>query len=153
MQKMVAMLIAVASLAACDRVPGTQEWRVRRDVSKALIDPASARIEITHKAGSTICGTVNGKNRMGAYAGSTPFIWEEILGTHIYDEPDMSDVRSMGYGSETERMEHANKIGDGCFFAEKWAKQCAGSVHIDEQLCKLWQAGDMATLSSIAKGY
>jgi hypothetical protein len=153
MRKIIGIVLAVVSLTACDRVPGTPEWRMRREVSKMLIDPSSARIEITHRSGSSVCGTVNGKNRMGAYAGGTPFIWDPTLGTRIYDEPDMSDVRGMSYGSETEHLEHANKIGEGCYFAEKWAQQCAGAVHIDEQLCKLWKAGDMATLSAIAKGY
>lgn len=138
-------------LSGCERIPGT----MKHEVASHLIDPTSAKIEVTHKTSDLTCGLVNGKNRMGAYAGATPFIWTKSIGlSEIYDEPDMSDYRSMRYGgSDTEHQEAAMKITTGCAFVEKWEQQCASSIHYDKDLCRLWKAGDMQALSAMADDY
>ena len=77
------LLIGVPALLS-GYIPGTSYWdkRVIKDrVAAMLIDPASAQFRDvrTPRAGligpATVCGEVNGKNRMGAYAGFTRFYW------------------------------------------------------------------------------
>lgn len=51
------------------------EERVRKAMEQYLIDPFSAKyINLRAGRNGTICGTVNAKNRFGAYVGAKPFV-------------------------------------------------------------------------------
>ncbi len=88
----VVFVLALACLGAAYFVgvlPGTDAYRVRRAkalASAALVDPSSAQfrnvklsdldksVNVNHR---WVCGEINGRNRMGAYAGFTPFYVDE----------------------------------------------------------------------------
>lgn len=64
--------IAVLLLAACQS--GTPDLEAAQEAAAYdLIDPDSAKFREVRKVGNTVCGEVNGKNRMGAFAGFSPF--------------------------------------------------------------------------------
>lgn len=71
--------------------PANYEALVRAKLSRSLLDPYSAvfeftgpprksyttsdyRISFPETFGWAVCGTLNAKNRMGAYTGATPFL-------------------------------------------------------------------------------
>lgn len=69
-----AIAIALALLAGCDM----QARAVQEQVRESLVDPDSARFgDIVVVSKQLAYGTVNAKNRMGGYAGQSPFLlWE-----------------------------------------------------------------------------
>jgi hypothetical protein len=81
----IGVLIAVIGVAFfLGFVPGTAPWQdriARNDIAQMLVDPGSAEFRSVRaskgKVGdqSGVCGEVNGKNRMGAYAGYAAFFW------------------------------------------------------------------------------
>ncbi len=50
-------------------------------VADTMIDPWSAQFRNVRLSGSSYCGEVNAKNRMGAYTGFSPFL------VFMHDEP------------------------------------------------------------------
>lgn len=78
------LLVAAALLAGCQWIPGAKAHTIReaeRAVAYQLTDSGSAQFRderVTAFAGAhpIVCGEVNGKNRLGAYAGFTPFAYE-----------------------------------------------------------------------------
>jgi len=83
----------------CDRVPGTEAYAIReaeRRVSAQLIDPESAMFSDVVAYGAQherVCGMVNGRNRMGGYAGPVRFVSAPSL-TVI--EPSGNDAEDYG---------------------------------------------------------
>ena len=80
-----ALALIGAAAGALGYIPGTVFWdtRIVKDrVAQLMIDPASAQFRDVHTSrfsgnGSTsLCGEVNAKNRMGAYAGFNRFFWQ-----------------------------------------------------------------------------
>lgn len=72
-----------------DRAVSTREQaRVKAHFDKELFDGPSARWQFDGvKGGSLICGTVNAKNRLGAYVGWNGFIYDLKDGTgSIFDD-------------------------------------------------------------------
>jgi hypothetical protein len=88
----------VAPLAACDRIPGTDAYQIReaeKSAADQLIDPTSAQFRNVVVQGITVCGEINGKNRMGAYAGFTRFMSTKGVSQAILDpEADPNDAAS-----------------------------------------------------------
>ena len=77
--------LAVAGLlllggGGCEQVPGTEAFATRAAEARAaalLIDPASAQFTEVRTFGrqnERVCGMINGRNRMGAYAGASRFV-------------------------------------------------------------------------------
>jgi hypothetical protein len=102
-----AVVAALAAIAAIGIWWRGQARREAIEVVRAdLFDPESARF--TDVAAHTIdgvvhvCGTVNGKNRLGAYVGRTRFI---AMGTYVLMEND-GVARS--------------------FFEDRWQRECPG---------------------------
>lgn len=66
--------------SGCDRIPGTEAYAIREAesrVSAQLIDPDSAMFSDVVAYGAQherVCGLVNGRNRMGGYAGPVRFV-------------------------------------------------------------------------------
>ncbi len=68
-----------------ENVPAlTEEGRhfakAKEAISGGLFDPYSARFENLKIQGKFVCGYVNAKNRMGAYAGRVPFTYNMETG-------------------------------------------------------------------------
>jgi hypothetical protein len=82
-----ALAAGALALAGCEFIPGTDAHRQRRGeqaAAAALIDPSSALFRNVAARGNSVCGEVNGKNRMGAYVGFTRFVvdtndWSALL--------------------------------------------------------------------------
>lgn len=75
------MVAVLACLVGCDRIPGTPLYKQgigTAAVAVDMIDPDAAKFRnvrlVTRNGFESVCGEVNGKNRMGAYAGFRPFI-------------------------------------------------------------------------------
>ncbi len=88
-------------ISGCDRIPGTKAFAIReaeRRVSAQLIDPQSAVFSevITYGAQhERVCGMVNGRNRMGGYAGPVRFV--STLSLTVI-EPNVSDAEDYSAG-------------------------------------------------------
>ena len=89
MKRLIGLLLL---LTGCQFIPGTKAHEIRRaeeTVSYGLNDPSSAEFRNERVVGPVgkgyVCGEVNAKNRMGAYAGFRPFAyrsttrWVDIL--------------------------------------------------------------------------
>lgn len=92
------LLLSALSLAGCHLVPGTDAAKmkqVKEQVAAQLVDPDSAkfrnvemRVAASDKGGTfeLVCGEVNGRNKLGAYAGFRRFA-AEIEAGNIYIDP------------------------------------------------------------------
>ena len=67
----VLVVALLASLSACN------DSKAETAVKDLLIDPESAQFSDVVTNGSTTCGFVNSKNRMGGYVGRTAFLYED----------------------------------------------------------------------------
>lgn len=74
------LMWAAAALGACDNVPGTREYAIKMAQARAaelLLDPSSAVFTDVVAYGSQnerVCGTINGRNRIGGYAEPVRFV-------------------------------------------------------------------------------
>lgn len=74
------LLLVLALLSACDRIPGTEANRIReaeQAVRKELLDPSAAQFRTVAKTKYGVCGEVNAKNQMGGYSGFRLFYVSE----------------------------------------------------------------------------
>lgn len=154
-RRWLALVIAGACVLAssCDRIPGTPEFAARREIKAAAFDPGAVQIRYIGSSADAVCGEMNGKNRMGAYVGFTPFIYERTLGMlSIYQgAPSVSDLRMAGYMSDGPEQDNAFlEIGLKCQFPDDWKEKCmrlgAGPVVENKAFCDAWKAGKAADL-------
>lgn len=159
--KFALVLLAAASglsVGACDLVPGTPANRAKVALSGYLLDPGSAKITVLKSTPDTLCGTVNAKNRMGAYVGATPFLVDGKYATPVvFSEPTISDYSTWSDNPNTSSGHEAySRMEDGCAFKATWAKTCdassAEAIIVDEEFCKAWRAKDWAALRD-QRGY
>ncbi|MBV9527350.1 hypothetical protein [Sphingomonas sp.] len=91
----VALLVCAGG---CDRIPGTNAYLIRhaeKFAADQLIDPSSAMFRNESVHNLAVCGEINGKNRMGAYAGFTRFLSLKDSDTALVDpQADPSDAAS-----------------------------------------------------------
>lgn len=80
MRQTVALVGLVAVATGCEKIPGTDAYKLRTSIEGAeaaaaynLIDPSSPQFRNMSVTNDFACGEVNGKNRVGAYAGFTRF--------------------------------------------------------------------------------
>lgn len=132
MKKYICLLVAGATLllTACEQLPGAIN-EAKREVRKSLIDPDSAKFEAVFEIQSSgaVCGFVNGKNRMGGYAGANPFVYEKNVGvTLVREPPKESDFEryfeNVKYADSSEYTELENK----CKEAALWATKCGSQI-------------------------
>lgn len=75
------LLMVMAAVAAIQTGPGpvtqSQLVEVRKTFDRELLDYTSARFRDVSGDGYVICGSVNAKNRMGAFIG-----WREFVSVH-----------------------------------------------------------------------
>jgi len=91
--------VAIAVLVSgCDKIPGTNAHLIKkaeRSAANELIDPTSAMFRNESVHGKAVCGEINGKNRMGAYAGFTRYFYLEGVADALIDpQADPSDEAS-----------------------------------------------------------
>jgi hypothetical protein len=153
------LVVGLACLsAACDRVPGTPQNRARVALKPYLIDPSSAKIEIIKASAESVCGTVNAKNRMGAYVGAMPFVVESKYSDPVvFSEPTIFDFTLWNDSPNSSSGREAyQRLENGCTFRSRWAASCdsstANAIMVDEQLCRLWNTEDYAGLRRM-RGY
>lgn len=146
-----ALLLSVVaiSLSSCDYLP-TLENEAKKAVASNLIDTESARFEnvFTPAGGGVVCGFVNGKNRMGGYAGSKPFIYTaDKKHVSIYPGfPTKSDLVSIKFSlSATNGNDAEDKLSelkDTCQFPIDWKNQCKiYFVFKDDGICNAVNKG------------
>ena len=62
-------------IASCSPTQESHVQKVEGHIRSQMIDPESARFEnVEEKRPGLVCGNVNGKNRLGGYTGSQPFV-------------------------------------------------------------------------------
>ncbi|MFQ6404738.1 hypothetical protein ACIDE9_08230 [Methylophilus sp. 'Pure River'] len=113
-------------------------------VLQYLNDPDSAKIEDTHSGQdpSVTCGTVNAKNRMGAYTGKTPFVYDNKTKDVMFvQELAISDYEFRSLyddigkpGFEKTYFELKQK----CVAPKEYYKKCLGidEVYLAHPLCE-----------------
>lgn len=143
-----ALLICVGAVAltGCDKLPGTAKNKAATAVRAMTFDPAAAKIAFTTETPQAVCGTVNGKNRMGAYVGATPFVYFKPTGqTIVYGgQPDSYDIRRLDDtdSADPEWTALFSEIDAKCGFPNEWDMNCKvpmpaeGNSHI----CQTWRS-------------
>jgi hypothetical protein len=138
-----ALLAFAATLAACDRIPGTAQNKARAVLGTLMFDPGAAKYTYDIETAKAVCGTVNGKNRMGAYVGATPFVYQKDIDfVEVSPGPaEMSDVRRLKFiepgGSEW--TEQYQALAAKCRFPKTWAEKCGQPAPvIDPHICQVW---------------
>lgn len=142
-----AVLAVTVLLTGCDYLP-TPENTAKKAVRTTLIDPDSAKFTSIYKGAidGDYCGSVNAKNRLGAYAGSSLFIYEHgDFGGHVtlvpepLKERDFRELVAPSSGEfDGERFtEMYSKIKKGCSVGVEWERVC-GSKPLQEtpKLCE-----------------
>lgn len=148
----------VGMLLGCDFLP-TAENKAKKVVSASLIDPESARFERMYagvKKGD-FCGFVNGKNRMGGYAGASPFFYEDQISyAEIGSKPPDSDDFKFFHLDNASGFNEKKFIEllHACTFPERWKAICGtdlpGQVY---DLCPLMQKKDDSFLKELYKRF
>lgn len=144
------LLFAVVSLSSCDYLP-TLENEAKKAVASNLIDSESARFEnvFTPSGGGVVCGFVNGKNHMGGYAGSRPFIYTaNIKGVLFYEKsPTKSDIKSLSFYSGYDLREKIGELMNACKFPSEWKTKCKlDFASEDNQICDAINKGELPKL-------
>ncbi len=135
MRKIASIALATTFiLTGCDYLP-TAENTAKKAVRESLIDPDSAKFTSIYKGAvdGDYCGAVNAKNRMGAYVGSSLFIYEhDDFGGRVILVPDQLKERdfrdlvapSPGEFDGDRFIEMYSKIKNGCSVGVEWERVC-----------------------------
>jgi hypothetical protein len=137
---------AIVCLSGCDRIPGTSQSKAATSIRSGMFDPGAAKITFSNETHHAVCGTVNGKNRMGAYVGATPFLYDKATGaTLVYGgQPDSNEVRRLA-GTDSSDPEW-NKlfldIAAKCAFPNEWAMNCKTAMPAEGEghICQVWRS-------------
>jgi hypothetical protein len=150
MKTYTAIFVALAALmtTACEQLPGAEN-EAKREVRKSLIDPDSAKFESVHvnPNSGAVCGFVNGKNRMGAYAGSSPFVYEKGIGATLIQAPPKEReferyFENIKYSDVEDYLELSNK----CKGASLWTEKCGTPIFSSSnKYCDLINQGKTMT--------
>lgn len=131
MKKLLILAIFLPILSACDNIPSSEN-KAKKIVSAVLIDPDSAKFESISpglKEGG-FCGYVNGKNRMGGYAGASPFIVNvQTSEVEIGDKPvEKDDFQQYDTWRKLERHDKTVEVREAlrkrCGFPMRWEESC-----------------------------
>lgn len=117
MPKAILLTVAVVTLGCvgCDRVPGSEAYAVKAAearVAAQLLDPASALfsdVQVFGEQHERVCGLVNGRNRMGGYAGATRFVSTPSL--TVLEPTDASDYYEVCLFEAATAFYCAEKLG------------------------------------------
>jgi hypothetical protein len=149
-EKAVLLFAALTLLSSCDEFPGSTTAKAHDAVRALMFDADAAKFR-NDEAGSSpnsICGEVNGKNRMGAYVGFTKYVYGADVAVVSQGDPDFAEYyRETQPYNEFTFKEAFNKVQNACLFASEWMIFCAADQKPQEadfdRQCKLWtQGGD-----------
>lgn len=142
------LLSMLAMLGACQFIPGTKTHsalHARKLAADKLIDPTSAQFRKLAVSGTTICGEVNAKNRMGAYVGFGRFYVDVPAKLAVLDpgfnleelrlaDSLCSSMRSNAYSSATSIDSACTRAGEErlkeslqTLFESGWNSVCTGA--------------------------
>jgi hypothetical protein len=157
MKEFLILAIFASVLTGCDYLP-TSENKAKKIVAGGLIDPESARFESISaglKEGG-LCGFVNGKNRMGGYAGASPFIvnvqtGELEIGQAPVKREDFKQWRSLYNLDMWDELFALEKVLlNRCKFPDRWKDACKESYgNPFERPAELCSALELAATSGI----
>lgn len=133
--KTIFLLLATGLIfSGCSKLP-TAENIAKEAVSKMLNDPYSAHFGDTKKGANSgdVCGTVNAKNKMGAYVGETPFFYEKATKQATFLAiPEDIDFRmlwlSISTNSDERFKEQFADVYSKCESVTGWNRIC-GADH------------------------
>jgi hypothetical protein len=122
-----------------------------------LVDPDSAKFDGEYVSdhyyiGDTrfdkqaVCGFVNARNKMGGYAGRSPYMYDEANGAQTLAEPpsrqDVDLLNSMS-ADDASWKERWMSIESGCDFLSRWNKTCAANMKFilpdASTVCAAWR--------------
>ena len=119
--RIVILLCCATGISACS------EQKAKQLAADQLIDPGSAQFRNVHTvssaAGSRVCGEINGKNRMGAYAGFTRFIVNPDSQNVEMDQPNArSTSEALLQLEQCRRPGYSGYVRDCSYDAERYAE-------------------------------
>ena len=133
MKNLFVLLAIGIVLTGCSKLP-TAENIAKEAASKMLSDPYSARFgDMKNGAGSgDMCGTVNAKNKMGAYVGETPFFYEKATKQATFlSVPEDMDFRmlwiTISTGNDEQFKEQFADVYSKCESVTGWNRICGGA--------------------------
>jgi len=133
-------LAAVAALMAGCNAAFTEEQRIKQAVREQLIDPDSAKFEAIYKGKTEKhwCGMVNAKNRMGGYAGATPFVYEKVAEgfgfvSLVREPPDDYEFKSLMSTSSFEK--EYKVLASKCKSIKDWNDACGTTPMESHEMC------------------
>src|SRR6218665_485654 len=115
------LLCCAMGLAACS------EQKAKQLAADQLIDPGSTQFRNVRSAGSgaasRVCGEINGKNRMGAYAGFTRFIVNPATEHVQMDRPNARPASvALAQLEQCRRPGYSGYVRDCSYDAERYAE-------------------------------
>lgn len=143
-----ATVLALVGLAcaACD----PRVMRAEQAARQNLVDPSSARFADVRVAsdGQTVCGSINGKNRMGAYAGNQIFVVEKDGTSRVMadvGEAAHDYISGEGIGDSYYFKQRFETLDNACAARKLWETKCVPSVDTskdqEHKICDAWNDG------------
>lgn len=136
-------------LTGCDLIGLKGE--AHRAIRSASVDGPSVRFrsETVAAQGSAVCGFFNGKNRMGAYVGFTPYVY--VSGGFLKIPPNRrlgrSDLRMLLITPTGDLAweDGYREIDDACSFENSWKRYCGFDYPVTQEgLCPAFRKGASA---------
>lgn len=125
---MIRRKIVIVVLVCCSvALSGCSEEKAKQAAAAQLIDPGSAQFRNVHTVssaiGSRVCGEINGKNRMGAYAGFTRFIVNPDNNHVDMDQPNArSSSEALNQLEQCRRPMSSGYVMDCSYDEERYAE-------------------------------
>jgi hypothetical protein len=140
----VVLSLMVLALTSCEQLPGATN-EAKREVRKHLIDPSSGQFESVHENRRTgaVCGLVNAKNRMGAYVGASPFVYEKSSGaTLVQEQPTERDFERFFETIKYAEPNDYTELEDKCKSVALWREKCGTEIYPStNKYCQLIDQG------------
>ena len=147
---LVTMVLAASLLmVGCEKLP-TSENKAKSAIREMMLDPESAQFSdlFVNSAGGASCGWVNGKNRMGGYAGKAPFYFrpngEALI---VNEQPSNNDFASYFHAiGGLASVEKQTEITARCRQVPEWEEVCGKKLGIKiVAFCDLLMNADTRT--------
>ena len=113
-----------------------QHSEAKKAVKSILNDPGSAEFQELNpgKEKGDVCGKVNAKNRMGGFAGATPFVYEaKTNSATLVESPTDADFAILSHELSTSRGNSntaATNIVLKCMSLQLWEEKCSTRLPI-----------------------
>jgi hypothetical protein len=126
--KAAAIACVTLSAVGCDGLPWVVAYKAHKGVAQLLFDPASAQYR-NEGGGNRIksyCGEVNAKNKIGDYAGFTPYVYLDGAALMSNKSPDFQEYFRDGRSQNDMRSNAAMaKIYTSCFVTTTISATCS----------------------------